>query len=159
MRAARSFLQLILCILICQGAGIFGSIFTITKIPTWYAGLNRPDIAPPNWVFGPVWTTLYLLMGISLYIVLQERERKETGYAIGIFAVQLILNASWSYFFFGLESTLLGFISILFVLAAVILTVISFFKVSRRASLLLIPYLAWVSFATLVAYQLWMLNP
>lgn len=159
MRSVRSLLQLLLCILLCEGAGIFGSIFTITKIPTWYEGLTRPGIAPPNWVFGPVWTTLYFLMGISLYIVLQERGRVQTGYAIGIFSVQLILNASWSYFFFGLESTFLGFVSILLVLAAVILTVSAFFRVSRRAALLLIPYLCWVSFATLVAYQLWMLNP
>lgn len=159
MKRISSPLLLLFSILLCQAAGLFGSLFTASKIPTWYATLVKPPIAPPNWVFAPVWTTLYLLMGISLYLVLLQREREESRIAMAIFGVQLLLNALWSYFFFGLESTYLGLVAILAVLIAVIATVFVFARVSRTAAFLLIPYLAWVSFATLVAYQLWVLNP
>ncbi len=159
MRLPRSPILLLLCIAVCQAAGLIGSIFTDPKIGTWFSTLVRPGIAPPNWLFGPVWITLYFLMGVALYLVLREREKQGADLALFLFAVQLILNASWSYFFFGLESTFLGFLVLLAVWAAVVLTIAAFARISRNAALLLVPYIAWVTFAGIVAYQFWVLNP
>jgi len=141
-------------------AAILGSVFTTPAIPTWYAGLRKPDLAPPNWVFAPVWTMLYLLMGISLFLIWNVGlERREVRRSVVIFGVQLALNILWSYLFFGLQSTLLGLIRIVALWMMIVLTVTSFLKVSKKAALLLVPYLLWVSFASYLNYSLWILNP
>jgi len=157
---ARFFIRLIVAAAICQMAAILGSVFTTPAIPTWYAGLRKPDLAPPNWVFAPVWTMLYLLMGISLFLIWNVGlERREVRRSVVIFGVQLALNILWSYLFFGLQSTLLGLIRIVALWMMIVLTVTSFLKVSKKAALLLVPYLLWVSFASYLNYSLWILNP
>ena len=150
-------IKLIASVLICLAAGIIGSIFTMPSIPTWYASLNKPSFAPPNWVFGPVWTTLYILMGISLYLIL-NKGLKNVRMQVIIFGVQLVLNAVWSFLFFGLQSLLYGLVGIILLWISIVITIFSFFKLSRKASFLLIPYIAWVSFATIANYYLLILN-
>ena len=147
-----NFPLLILCILICEGAGVIGTIFTIESIPTWYATLNKPFFSPPNFVFGPVWTTLYFLMGLSLYLVWKNRKIQKW------FWIQLILNSVWSIIFFGLKNPLLGFIGIIFLWTSIVLTIKSFYKFNKTAAYLLIPYICWVSFATILNLSIVILN-
>lgn len=156
---ARSAVELVLFILFCEIAGVVGSLFTAPSIPEWYAGLRKPDIAPPNWVFAPVWTTLYALMGIALFVVWRKTFGKGLGrVGISIFMLQLALNVLWSYLFFGLQSPFLGLIEIVFLWFAIAATVALFSRISRIACLLLLPYLAWVSFAGYLNYMLFILN-
>ena len=151
--------KLIASIVICQLAGIIGSIFTSPAISTWYAGLQRPELSPPNWVFGPVWITLYTLMGISLFLVWDKGlKKKQSKTAVSIFGVQLFLNAAWSFLFFGLKSPVLAFFEILILLAAIIITTVLFYRISKTSAYLLIPYVAWVFVATILNYSIWMLN-
>lgn len=146
-------------IIICQSAGIIGSIFTFEAIPGWYAELARPDFAPPNWVFGPVWTTLYALMGISSYLVLRNGlERNDVRMALGVFGVQLLLNTLWSVLFFGLRSPFYAFIEIIFLWFSIFASIILFWRISRNAGLLLVPYILWVSFAAILNFYIWILN-
>jgi benzodiazapine receptor len=146
-------------IIICQLAGIIGSIFTTPAIPTWYANINKPTFRPPNWVFAPVWTTLYLLMGIALFLVLRKGlNEKGIKIAVAVFALQLVLNALWSYLFFGLESPFAAFIEIIFLWAAILISIILFFRISWVAGALLIPYIIWVSFASVLNFAIWRLN-
>ncbi len=148
---------LIYAILICQAAGLLGSFFTISSIPTWYAMLTKPFFSPPNFVFGPVWTTLYALMGISLYMVWTSKA-KSKHHAVKLFFIQLGLNTVWSILFFGLKSPSLAFIEIIALWVAIVLTIQAFQKISKVASYLLYPYLAWVSFATILNLSIWILN-
>ncbi len=152
--------KLVFCILVCELAGIIGSIFTISSIPTWYATLQKPFFSPPNWIFAPVWTILYALMGIALYLVWTKGlKTKNAGSAIKAFTVQLVLNTSWSIVFFGFHSPFYAFINILLLIAAIIWTMVEFCKVSKTAAYLLAPYLTWVGFAAILNYSVWMLNP
>lgn len=152
-------LRLIVSILVCQLAGAVGSFFTVASISSWYAVIEKPAFNPPSWVFSPVWIILYTLMGISLYLVWEEGlERKEVKLGIFVFGVQLALNALWSFLFFGLQSPYYAFIEILLLWLSILLTIILFGKISKTASLLLVPYLLWVSFAALLNYQIWVLN-
>jgi tryptophan-rich sensory protein len=151
-------LKLIASIILCQLAGFLGSLFTIPAIPTWYKTLNKPFFNPPNWIFSPVWISLFFLMGISLFLVWQRPGHPKFKTALIFFFVQLILNILWSVAFFGLRSPLLGLIDIILLWIAILLTIINFLKVSKIGGLLLIPYLIWVSFATLLNFSLWILN-
>jgi len=138
------------------GVGVLGSLFTTPQIPTWYAGLNHPSIAPPNWVFAPVWTTLYVLMAIAAW-----RVWKVTGLrsgAMAAFAVQLVLNLAWSALFFGAHNIGGALAEIALLDVAIVITVILFFWHDWLAGLLLLPYLAWTLFATLLTYGFWGLN-
>jgi len=148
--------KLIISVLICLLAGFIGSIFTTPAITTWYAALQRPSFAPPNWVFFPVWTSLFIMMGISLFLVWQKKEKKVN--ALYIFAAQLVLNVLWSVVFFGLRSPLLGLIEIIILWIAILATILSFMKISRTAGYLLIPYILWVSFAAILNFSIWRLN-
>ncbi|MBN1695397.1 tryptophan-rich sensory protein [candidate division WOR-3 bacterium] len=153
------FLILFSSIIICQLAGIIGSIFTTPAIPTWYANINKPTFRPPNWVFAPVWTTLYLLMGIALFLVLRKGfNEKGIKIAVAVFALQLVLNSLWSFLFFGLESPFAAFIEIIFLWAAILISIILFFRISWVAGALLIPYILWVSFASVLNFSIWRLN-
>lgn len=155
----KKWIKFIAAIFICQIAGIIGSIFTTSSIPTWYAQLNKPWFTPPNWLFGPVWITLYTLMGISLYIIWNKNlEIKKIKIPLILFFVQLTLNALWSLIFFGLESKFYGFIEIIILWVSIALTIFSFSKISKKAALLLIPYIVWVSIATFLNYYVWILN-
>ena len=152
-------LKLILSIIICQAAGLIGTIFTMDSIPTWYAALNKPSFNPPNWLFGPVWTVLYLMMGISLFIVWKEDlKNKIVKSAFIIFMIQLFLNTIWSVVFFGMQSISGGLIIIVLLWLMILFTIIKFMKISRVAGILLIPYLLWVSFATFLNYSIFQLN-
>ena len=140
--------------------GLAGALFTTPdSLGNWYANLNKPSFNPPNWIFGPVWTTLYIMMGISAYLVWRKGlDSKPIRIVLVCFIVQLILNAIWTPLFFGLHSPLLGLIDIILLLNAIIVTVYAFSKISRPAALLLIPYLAWVSFATVLNASIYLLN-
>jgi len=136
--------QLILSISLCLGAGILGSFFTISSIPTWYAALNKPVFSPPNFVFGPVWTTLYIVMGVALYLVISDKRqviRKTREKAIQIFGIQLALNALWSIVFFGMKNPALAFVNIIALWIAIFLTTKAFYKINKFAGYLLIPSL------------------
>ncbi|HER43711.1 MAG TPA: tryptophan-rich sensory protein [Candidatus Eisenbacteria bacterium] len=152
-------LKLAASILVCQAAGFIGSFFTRPAIPGWYAGLEKPSFNPPNGVFAPVWTALYLLMGIALFLVWKigfgdERVRK----GMILFGIQLVLNTGWSIAFFGFESPLAGLVVIVVLWAAILATMLDFFRISRVAGALLVPYIAWVSYAAVLNLFLYTLN-
>lgn len=147
-------------IIACQLAGVIGSVFTFEAIPGWYATLDKPAFSPPNWVFGPVWTTLYALMGISAYLIYRKGWTKtDVRLALAIFGAQLILNALWSILFFGLKSPALALACIALLLVAIGASIALFWRIDRRAALLLVPYILWVSFAGILNYSIWTLNP
>lgn len=151
--------RLLASVMVCQFAGVIGSIFTTSSLEDWYFLLEKPTFNPPSWVFFPVWTILYTLMGISLYLVWKQgiKERKvKTG--VFLFGLQLGLNTLWSLLFFGLKSPYYAFLEILILWAAILLTIMQFWNISKSASLLLIPYILWVIFAALLNYQIWVLN-
>ncbi len=152
-------LKLIISIVICQLAGVFGTIFTYDSISNWYVGLNKPALNPPDWLFGPVWIILYLMMGISLFIIWKEDlKNKEIKSAFILFMIQLIFNASWSIVFFGAQTTIGGLIVIIILWILILVTILKFMKISRTAGILLIPYLLWVSFATYLNFSIYKLN-
>ena len=152
-------LRFIISIIICQSAGIFGSLFTFEAVPDWYITLEKPFFAPPNWIFGPVWIILYYLMGVSLYIVWKDKlESKTRNIFFIVFGIQLILNAFWSFLFFGLRSPLLGLIDVLILDAMVAVTIIYAKRVSKYAAMLLIPYMVWIIIASVLNYAILVLN-
>ena len=156
----RDIFKLIISIVACQCAGLVGSMFTMSAIPTWYATLEKPPFTPPNWLFAPAWGTLYLLMGISAFIVWRKGlENRWVRGALIVFLIQLILNALWSVVFFGLESPLYGIIVIVALWIAILFTILKFLKISRAAGGLLLPYILWVSFAAVLNISIWVLNP
>lgn len=145
-------------IILCELAGIVPSILTAEDVATWYPTLAKPWFTPPSWLFGPVWTTLYLLMGVALYLVWRRATGRIRRVALGAFAVQLLLNAGWTLTFFGAREIFGGLIVIVTLLAAIVVTIATFARVDRRAAALLVPYLLWVGFATALNYELWRLN-
>jgi len=150
-----SWFTLLLFIILCELAGILGSVFTIKAIPTWYKNLRKPSFNPPSWIFGPVWTILYLLMGISGYLILENNTK---SLALIFFFVQLVLNAIWTPIFFGAKKLGLAFIELALMWITILLTILFSLKVSMLAALLLLPYLLWVSFAGLLNFSLWKIN-
>jgi tryptophan-rich sensory protein len=153
------FLLFLESIIICQLAGVFGSIFTAPSLPLWYNSINKPSFNPPNWVFAPVWTTLYLLMGISLFLVWRKGlDKKDIKIAFTVFILQLVLNALWSLLFFGLKSPLTAFIEIILLWITILISIFLFFRISKTAAYLLIPYILWVSFASVLNFYFWRLN-
>jgi benzodiazapine receptor len=152
-------MKLVVSLALCLLAGVSGSFFTAGSVPTWYAALNKPAFNPPNWVFSPVWTILYLMMGFSLFLV-WRRGVRTAGAVIGLafFLFQLCLNIAWSYLFFALHSPFYAFIEIVILWLAIVITIILFYRLSRPAAWLLIPYLLWVSFAAVLNFAVWGLN-
>ena len=150
--------KLVIAILVCQLAGIIGVIFTSRSIPDWYRKLKKPSFNPPNWIFGPVWTLLYFLMGISLYLVWNPGNNLTALIAMALFGVQLILNIAWSIIFFGMRNPSIAFVEIIFMWIAILATIIAFYPISTIAALLLVPYILWVSFASVLNYYIWKLN-
>ncbi len=139
--------------------GAIGSLFTFQSIPVWYAGLAKPELAPPNWIFGPVWTVLYILMGSAAFLVWRRGlELRKVRLALSLFIGQLVLNALWSIIFFGLHNPGLAFIEIVFLWTAIVATIVSFAHISKTAAWLLAPYIVWVSFASYLNFAIWMLN-
>lgn len=137
-------------------AGGLGALFTTDAVRTWYPLLTKPFFSPPNWLFGPVWTLLYILMGIACYRIWTSTKNHQS--AMILYWVQLFFNAIWSPLFFGLRSPLLGLVDILIMVSLIAWTLISFLRIDQKAGLLLTPYLGWVSFATALNAAIWWLN-
>jgi tryptophan-rich sensory protein len=138
--------------------GGIGGIATASSITTWYAEINKPSFNPPNYLFGPVWTALYILMGISIYMILQSPKTELRKKAIAIFCIQLFLNFCWSFIFFKFQLLGLAFIEIILIWVSIITMIIIFFEINKKAALLQIPYLLWVSFASILNGSIWFLN-
>ncbi|SFF79894.1 TspO and MBR related proteins [Halopelagius inordinatus] len=138
-------------------AGVVGNGLSGTAVRTWYPTLVEPWFAPPNWVFGPVWITLYVLMGTAAFLVSRSADGR-TRLALVVFLGQLVLNAAWSGAFFGLRSPAYGLVVIVPLLLGVGATTALFARIDRRAAALVTPYLLWTAFATLLNYQFWVLN-
>ena len=152
-------IKLVICLALTFSAAFIGSIFTRSAVPDWYAALNKPSFTPPNWLFGPVWTILYILMAISAFIVWQKGlTNPAVKIALILYLIQLILNALWSVIFFGLKLPLIAFFEIILLWCAIVFTILVFAGVSITAALLLIPYILWVSFAAVLNFFLWFLN-
>jgi len=166
----KSILKLVCAIVVAQLAGIIGAFFTTPAIDGWYAGLVKPALNPPAWVFGPVWTTLFVLMGVSAWLVWRKLENhpwwmiwskgngRQIKIALGIFLGQLVLNTLWSIIFFGWHNPGLAFAEVILLWLAIIATIVAFKRVSKTAAWLLAPYLVWVSFAAYLNLSLWLLN-
>jgi translocator protein len=154
-----NFLKLIIALVATQAAGLIGTIFTTPAIPTWYASLAKPALNPPSAVFGPVWTVLYVLMAISAFIIWKKGlARKDVKIALGVFLGQLALNTLWSIIFFGAKSLGGALIEISVLWLAILGTIVLFWKISKAAGWLLIPYILWVSFAGYLNYMIWAMN-
>jgi benzodiazapine receptor len=139
--------------------GGLGGFFTSSGVNGWYALANKPSFNPPNWIFAPVWTLLYLLMGIALYLVWKSEANKGLKrQAIGLFAIQLVLNFFWSIIFFYAHQPGWAFVEIIALWAMILLTILWFGKISPAAAWLLVPYISWVSFASLLNFAIWILN-
>ena len=152
-------LKVVFSILICQAAGFLGSLATTPSIATWYKTVAKPSFNPPNAIFGPVWLSLYLMMSISLFLVWRQwGAAKGVRPALIIFFVQLALNTLWSVLFFGLHQPGWAFLEIVVLWLFILLTLIVFWRLSRAAGLLLLPYLLWVSFASALNFAIWRLN-
>lgn len=149
--------KLIISLLIPQLAGGIGAFFTTPNISTWYASLEKPSFNPPNFIFAPVWTTLFLLMGISLYLI-WSKEKGNKKIALIFFSIQLILNTLWSILFFGLQNPFLAFIEIIILWTFILLTSLKFYRLNKTAAFLLTPYLLWVSFAAVLNFTIFRIN-
>jgi len=146
---------------VCLAVGFAGGFFTASEIPTWYALLAKPSFSPPNWLFAPVWTVLYVMMGTAFFLFWRNAKKTENAnFKVGVvlFAAQLFLNFSWSLVFFGMHSLGGAFIVILLLWLFILANLVWFWRVSRAASVLLVPYIAWVSFASFLNYAVWTLN-
>lgn len=150
--------KLIISVSVCLLTGLMGSITTMDSIKTWYTELSRPSFTPPDWTFGVVWPILYIMMGLSAFLIwTSQAEKRSVKMALYIFSFQLLLNGLWTPLFFGLHMIGLALAEIILLWAAIFLTIRSFWKISRAASVLLIPYLLWVSFAVILnAGFLWL---
>ena len=155
----KNWVKLIVSLLIPQLIGASGAYFTITGRGSWYQQIQRPEWNPPNWIFGPVWTTLYVLMGIAFYLVWKaEAPQKLKRPAMLFWALQMILNFFWSFIFFGQHQIGLAFAEIIILWLMILLTIFAFARINKLAAWLMVPYISWVSFATLLNYAIWQLN-
>ena len=151
--------KLISAILVCNLAGILGTFFVSDQVGIWYKTIQVPAWNPPDWIFAPVWLTLYTLMGIALYLVWnKEGKIQNKNFVILAFFLQLFFNFLWSIIFFGMHDLFLAFVEILFLIAMLIVTMFSFYKINKVSFVLLIPYLLWVSFVAYLNYGIWLLN-
>lgn len=151
--------KLIICIVVPQLVGLTAGLATASSVGTWYVDLAKPAFNPPAWIFAPMWTALYLAMGIAAFLIWRlGTDVPGVSLALGAFAVQLGLNWIWSFLFFGMKSPLLGLIEILVLWVAIAVTMVLFFRLSKSAGTLLVPYLLWVSFAALLNFEIWRLN-
>jgi tryptophan-rich sensory protein len=151
-------IKLIVSIAVPVLAGLGSSVFTIDSISTWYAALNKPWFNPPNVAFGPVWTVLYVLMGLALFFIWRSPRTRTRDIGIALFAAQLIVNVIWTIGFFGLQNILYGLLAIVPLWILIAATIYQFYKVDRRASYLLVPYIVWVTIATALNASVYLLN-
>jgi tryptophan-rich sensory protein len=155
---AKQWIALACAVAACFAAAGIASLYTTPAIPVWYAALRKPAWNPPAWVFGPVWTLLYLMMAVAVWLVWRERGFAGAGGALALFTLQLILNALWSIIFFGRRNPALALVEIFFLWAAIFATMLSFWRVSQPATWLMWPYLLWVTFAGFLNLNIWKLN-
>ena len=151
-------IKLILCILFPLLVGSASGIATASGVNDWFQTINKPSFNPPSYLFGPVWTLLYILMGISFYLILQTQHSKSKKFALAIFFVQLLLNFSWSFLFFKYQLIGAAFIDIILIWLSIICMIYAFNKINKRAAYLQVPYLLWVSFASILNGAIWYLN-
>jgi len=151
-------LKLLVSIALPLGVGAIAGMFTAQAVPEWYAALNRPSFNPPNWIFGPVWTALYILMGISFFLVWKQDVSKERNRAILIFSLQLLLNFAWSFIFFYFNMIGFALIEIILLWVSIVAMLVFFYKIKPVASYINIPYLLWVTFATILNAGYFFLN-
>jgi len=152
-------LKLLLCLAICQLAGLVGGLFTSRTVADWYPTLVKSSLNPPGWVFAPVWISLFLLMGLALYLVWRSERSPHRLMAAVWFFAQLSFNIMWSGAFFGLKSPRLGLEVILILWGLILITMLKFYKISVAAAWLMLPYLLWVSFAVYLNWEIFRLNP
>ncbi len=151
-------IKLIICISLPLLVGGISGFATATSIKDWYVHINKPSFNPPNYLFGPVWTTLYILMGISFYMILQTASHDMRKKAVNIFSIQLLLNFCWSFIFFNFQLPGFAFVEIMMMWISILTMIIIFYKINKTAALLQIPYLMWVSFASVLNGSIWYLN-
>ena len=151
-------IKLVISLLLPLSVGAVAGMFTSQAVPIWYASLNRPSFNPPNWVFGPVWTTLYILLGISFFLIWKENPSKERNLAIKVFSIQMLLNFAWSFLFFYFNLIGVAFIEIILLWISIAAMIYLFYKIKPFAAYLNIPYLLWVSFATILNAGYYFLN-
>lgn len=151
-------IKLIVSLLIPLSVGAVAGMFTSQAVPNWYASLNRPSFSPPNWVFGPVWTSLYILLGFSFFLVWKENPSQKRNLAIKIFAIQMLLNFAWSFIFFYFNMIGLALLEIILLWISIVAMIYLFYKIKPISAYLNIPYLLWVSFATVLNAGYYFLN-
>ncbi len=151
-------LKIFISLVACFGIGSLGGIFTIAEIPNWYAGLVKPSFNPPNWLFGPVWSALYLMMGYAFFLVWKQPVSSQRNRALTLFIIQFVLNFCWSIIFFKMHFLGWALVEIILMWVAILLTILKFGKLSSTAAWLLVPYISWVSFATILNAAIWYLN-
>ena len=151
-------LGLVIFLVLCFAAAGIGAAVTMPKIPGWYAILAKPSWNPPNWIFGPVWSALYLSMAVAAWLVWRQGGLADATMPLALFGVQLVLNVLWSCLFFGLQNPGLAFVEVLILWVAIAATMVAFWFRSSVAGLLFVPYLAWVSFASVLNFVIWRLN-
>jgi translocator protein len=149
---------LVVSIIVCFGVAWVGSHFTVPSIGNWYSNLNKPVWNPPGWIFGPVWTVLYLLMAVAAWLVWRRFGLSGAAVPLAIFAVQLVLNLAWSIIFFGRNNIGMALADIVLLWLAIILTILAFRQSNALAAWLLIPYLVWVTFASVLNFSIWNMN-
>ena len=158
--SVREIPKLIASILVVFLAGAVGTIYTLKEITTWYVSLIKPSWTPPNWAFGPIWSTLYVLMGISLFLIWREGlERKDVKIAILVFAIQLLINVVWSITFFATHNIFGGLVMVIILWISILINILVFYRISKPAAIILIPYLIWVTIAGYLNYTVFLLNP
>ncbi len=151
-------MKLVISLLITLGVGAIAGYATATNINTWYPHLQKPSFNPPNWIFAPVWTLLYILMGISLYLVWKQPASSERNRALSFFFIQLFLNFCWSFIFFNYHQIALAMVDIILLWVMILITILLFSTFSKMASWVLVPYILWVSFATVLNIAIYKLN-
>lgn len=158
MKNKHQIIPLLISIALAQLAGLIGSLFTTPNIASWYVTLVKPGFTPPSWLFGPVWLTLYTLMGLAAYLIWRERKHEAARFSLWLYGVHLIINALWSVIFFGLHDIAMAFLVITTLWLAILGLIILFYRSNKTAAYLLIPYLLWVSYALALNAALWTLN-
>lgn len=143
---------------LCLTIGVTGSVATSSSLTDWYPALSKPPWTPPDWIFAPVWTLLYILMGTSAWLVWKPQGFAAARTPLGLFLIQLTLNAAWSWLFFGLRNPMAGLLDIALLWVAIIATILSFYRYNPRAAWLMLPYLAWVSYAAALNFAIFRLN-
>lgn len=155
----KKFSRLVCSVSVCLLTGFLGSIVSMDSVTTWYADLSRPSFTPPDWTFGLVWPILYIIMGISAFLIWNIGiNKRPVRVALGLFVLQLILNGLWTPIFFGLHMIAFALVEIILLWVAILMTILAFKRISKLASLLLLPYILWVSFAVVLNAALWFLN-